>query len=210
VDNHYDDDEDDELLAAWEAAEADAAQELREALDEHRNVPPPQPALTAAADAIREGLVTGRWPFSVIVELADLPADSKRLADLEDAELVIEVAGAWALGVGDPSEGLIEEHATVAALDIADWFGMVTGLVRAGPRTVVDGDALVEFIRACPEIDLGPDDDDEDDLVAAAFDVQVPVWAAAGVIDQDERLTALGAWVLPRMVCLMWGSSFDD
>jgi hypothetical protein len=32
---------------------------------------------------------------------------------------------------------------------------------------------------------------------------------ALGVLDEDERLTRLGAWVLPRALARAWGSRFD-
>jgi hypothetical protein len=37
----------------------------------------------------------------------------------------------------------------------------------------------------------------------------VPTWEAVGAVDADRRLTALGAWGLPRALARAWGSDFD-
>jgi len=89
------------------------------------------------------------------------------------------------------------------------------GILNSGGRLVDSGGdaspaALVEGIRACPEVELEADLDldDEADL-ETAFSILALPWHVLGVTDRDERLTALGAWILPRALARAWGSDFD-
>jgi hypothetical protein len=56
------------------------------------------------------------------------------------------------------------------------------------------------------EADLDPDDEAH---VQTAFWILALPWHVLGVTDQDQRLTALGAWILPRALARAWGSDFD-
>ena len=47
----------------------------------------------------------------------------------------------------------------------------------------------------------GPDDD----AVELAFELVSLPWSCLGLIEEDERLTALGAWALPRAFTRAWG-----
>jgi hypothetical protein len=37
----------------------------------------------------------------------------------------------------------------------------------------------------------------------------LPTWEAVGAVDGDRRLTALGAWGLPRALVRAWDSDLD-
>ena len=58
------------------------------------------------------------------------------------------------------------------------------------------------------EVD-GTVDPDDADLVELAFEVVVPTWEAVGAVDADRRLTALGAWGLPRALARAWGGDLN-
>ena len=156
--------EDEEFLAQWEQAEAEAVEVLRQAL-------PPQ----------------ARPP---------LPAD--------DAALWLAAAGAL-IAMREPSGLDPELEAAVMALELADWLGAMIGLVRGGVGANAEPTALVAAINDCPEVD-GTVDPDDADLVELAFEVVLPTWEAVGAVDADRRLTALGAWGLPRALARVWGS----
>jgi hypothetical protein len=102
-----------------------------------------------------------------------------------------------------------ELEASVMALELADWVGAVVGLVRGGVGASADPATLVAAINDCPEVE-GMVDPDDADLVELAFEVVLPTWAAVGAVDADRRLTALGAWGLPRALARAWGSDLHD
>jgi hypothetical protein len=46
-------------------------------------------------------------------------------------------------------------------------------------------------------------------LEAAFWIVSLP-WHVLGLTDPDQRLTPLGAWLLPRALARAWGADFDQ
>jgi hypothetical protein len=128
-----------------------------------------------------------------------LPAD--------DAELWLAAAGAL-IAMRNPSGLDPELEAAVMALELADWVGAVVGLVRGGAGANAEPAALVAAINECPEVD-GTVDPDDADLVELAFEAVLPTWEAVGAVDGDRRLTALGAWGLPRALVRAWDSDLD-
>jgi hypothetical protein len=195
--------DDEEFLAQWEQAEAQAVEVLRRALPAPTLARLPAGALEAACQRLRAGL--GRHdPAAETIRRAagldpPLPAD--------DTELWLTAAGA--LIAMRESSGLDAElEASVMALELADWIGAVVGLVRGGVGANAEPAALVAAINHCPEVD-GTVDPDDVDLVELAFEVVLPTWEAVGAVDADRRLTELGAWGLPRALARAWGSNLD-
>ncbi len=88
LDLGLDDEELDQILKEFEAADRHAADVLIEALGERRGAPVPETELSAAGERLREGLRSGQHPFDWIRRGADLgeelPAD--------DAELLLACA----------------------------------------------------------------------------------------------------------------------
>lgn len=201
----WDLDDEEEFLAAWDAAEAAAVDVLRRALPELIDTDPPAGALQAASDRLRSGMRARSWPYEHMWHAAGwkptkLPKD--------DLELWLGAAG----GLISPREetGLgSEEEASIMALEHADWLGAVVGLVRAGTGASADPQALVGYINECPDVD-GAVDPDEESLVETAFELVLPAWEAAGAVDARRRLTALGRWGLPRALAWAWNGNFDD
>ena len=80
-------------------------------------------------------------------------------------------------------------------------------------KSVTDARRGKIFTRLAREITIaaheGGGDPDEDAVVKLAFiSVSLP-WICLGFLDEDERLTALGAWALPRGLARAWGAEFD-
>jgi Plasmid pRiA4b ORF-3-like protein len=195
--------DDEEFLAQWEQAEAEAVEVLRQALPAPTLAPLPAGELTAACQHLRAGLGRHDPAINTIRRAAGL--DPPLPAD--DVELWLAAAGAL-IAMREPSGLEPELEASVMALELADWLGAVIGLVRGGVGASADPEALVAAINDCPEVD-GTVDPDDADLVELAFEVVVPTWEAVGAVDADRRLTALGAWGLPRALARAWGSDFD-
>jgi Plasmid pRiA4b ORF-3-like protein len=186
-----------------EQAEVEAVGILRQALPPQARSPLPTGDLAAACRRLRTGL--GRHdPAVETIRRATgleppLPAD--------DAELWLVAAGAL-IAMREPSGLDPELEAAVMALELADWVGAVVGLVRGGVGANAEPAALVAAINDCQEVD-GKVDPDDADLVELAFEVVLPTWEAVGAVDADRRLTALGAWGLPRALARAWGGDLN-
>ncbi len=196
-------DGDEELLAQWEQAEAEAVEVLGQALPAHTRAPLPARDLAAACQRLRAGLGEQDPQFTTIRRAAGL--DPPLPAD--DAELWLAAAGAL-IAMREPSGLDSELEAAVMALELADWVGAVVGLVRGGVGASAEPAALVAAIDDCPEVD-GTADPDDAGLIELAFEVVLPTWEAVGAVDGDRRLTALGAWGLPRALARAWGRDLD-
>jgi hypothetical protein len=200
------DDDLEAFLEAWDDADREAAAVLCGALDHLRGQPAPGETLAVAAGRLRAGLREREHPFAWIRSAAGLEAEP---FPASDAELVLRCAAATI----SPREetGLDpEEEATLLTLEHADWLGTIVSIVRRGPGADASPEALVDGIRACPEVELesGLDPDEEAHLQTAFWILALP-WHVLGVTDRAQRLTALGAWILPRALARAWGSDFD-
>jgi hypothetical protein len=202
-----DDHELDQFIADWEAVDRQAVRVLRDALGEHRGALIPVGEPDAISTHIRDGLAAGVYPFDWIGRAAGL--DREAHPD-DGTELLLRCVAATI----SPREetGLdIEEEAMLGSIEHADWIGAIVSAVRAGPGADASPRSLVAGIAACPEVAPGPggDPDDDVDFLEAAFWILAVPWRVLGMVDRDERLTALGAWTLPRSLARAWGSDFD-
>lgn len=201
----FDDELEEEWLAEWDQVDRDAVDLLRGALSDHRGAPPPA-ELAAVAAAVRAGLADDRHSLIWVGNAAGF--EHEQPPD-DDAELLISCTAATI----SPREetGLdVEEEALLLSLEHADWLGAIVSLVRAGPGANASPDSLVDGIRTCPEVELESEIDiDEESALDAAFWMIVVPWHLLGLTDHDERLTALGAWVLPRALARAWQGDFD-
>lgn len=196
----FDDEDLEEFLDAWDAADTEARDLLRETCTEVLAASPPQPELTDSVERLRAGAEVGHWPFDYFVAACGWPDTMPA----DDTEMWEQAAAATISPPDDPGTPA-EEQSAVAALLHADWFGMVVGLVRRGVGARVTGGLAARDIAECPEIDDESEDPDEDAaLVASAVAVLTPLWRAVGIIDEDDRLTALGSWGLPRALDSVW------
>lgn len=198
------DEELDEWLAEFEAADRHAAGVLREALADQRGVGAPQPDLGIACERLREGLRSGDYPFDWVRRAAGLGQE----VPAEDAELLLRCAA----GTITPQEdtGLdAGEEASIMAVEHADWLGAIVSAVRAGPGVDASPSALVAGIYSCAEVNVESSDPDDDQVVEAAFHLLSLPWTCLGLVDEDELLTPLGVWALPRALARAWDVDFD-
>jgi hypothetical protein len=231
------DEKDEEFLAEWDAADAEALAAIGELLDQVGDRPLPAADLQAAAARLRECIARPGWPGELLIECggmrtADLPAD--------DTELWLRLAAGVASPVGtdewlaEPRPGpdggedeLNETDSTVAAIcaiDHFDWLAVITALAVGGPGTSASAADLAGYVR-----DYDPDDDersgddeyeddyDTDDLdddgefdeltMEGLFLPVTSLWQILGAIDDDDRLTPLGWWGLPEAMRRVWAPS---
>jgi hypothetical protein len=196
--------DEDEFLAAWDAAEAHAVEVVRTALEHMIGMAPPGSALAAAVDQLRAGMRAGTWPYRHMRRAAGWKLN--QLPD-NDIELWLGAAG----GLISPREetGLDpDEESTIMSLEFADWLGAIVGLVRGGLGGSARPEELVRYIDDCPEVE-GSVDPDDADLIQSAFESIIPAWQAAGALDGDRRLTAVGRWGLPRALAWAWNGDLD-
>lgn len=202
---------DEDFLAEWAEAEADALAELRENLSGLPVRPVPEAELHTASAHVRRVLQRSTWPRDLLaacggVRPRDLPADDAELwlrlaagiVSPED-ELPRSQAGLNASGDYDLSE---DEEAMVAlcALDHYDWLAVATALASGGPGTSASADDLAGFVS-----EYDPDDiDDQADAAAGMFLHVVALWRVLGAVDDDEMLTELGWWGIPEAVQRAW------
>lgn len=176
-----------------EHLDAEAAEVLHDLLADELDAPPPQPDLDRATRDLLTGLHSAAY--------ADVSAacgwDTDPPDDDED-DLWLQALCSTIDPLEDPG-GDSQLEAATAALSHADWLTVVTVLARRGPGTDAAPDALVEQLRR--EGDLQPADEP---VVRLAFEVLVPRWQELGVVDDDRRLTPLGAWGLPQALHELW------
>lgn len=181
-----------------------AAGRLREALASRRDAAPPESDLQAAAshfqDAHRDEDPTARW----VRRAAGLDADLRTGAGerLVGGDLVL-VLVAGTIGVLEDPGFAPEDVDALLAVRPDDWAAVVGGVVESGPGAPADPDTLARHARgeAAEPGHLS--------VVAHALELVVPAWRLLGIVDGEHRLTRLGAWLLPRAACLVWGQDFD-
>jgi len=228
------DEKDEEFLAEWDAADAEALAAIGELLDEVGDRPVPAEELRAASARLREHIARSGWPGQLLIECggmraADLPAD--------DAELWLRLAAGVASPEGldesatgaDEGDGELSETdsavAAICAIDHFDWLAVITALAVGGPGTSASAADLAGYVR-----DYDPDGgeaaaDDEDDFDLDALDdlddgdefdelgmegLFLPVtslWQVLGAIDDEDCLTPLGWWGLPEAMRRVWAPS---
>jgi hypothetical protein len=233
------DEKDEEFLAEWDAADADALAAIRALLDRVGDRPLPSADLSRAAARLRQDLAAPGWPGRLLTECSglrpkDLPAD--------DAELWIRLAagaaspegpGDWGPPGQDDSETdeMESELAAICAIDHFDWLAVITALAEGGPGTPASAADLAAYVRDYdpedpddPDSDLlgdleddGEDepgeefpggDDEFDDLTMESLFLPVSsLWQVLGAIDDDEQLTPLGWWGLPKAMLRVWAPS---
>ncbi|MBW3604297.1 MAG: hypothetical protein KY460_05155 [Actinobacteria bacterium] len=226
-----DDEDTDAFLAAWDEAEADAANVLRKELSSLPNRPRPARDLRDECARLRTILPDAPWPYDLLRAAGGVDADA--LPD-DDEALWLDLASG-VVSCRDEPPGDDDESATLYsawfALDHAAWIGAIATLARMGHGTHADADSLAHYAvtynfaheddDAADEVwdDWDAADDDawftglEDDDVEP-YDDELPLqvgfhtvtllWRALGAIDADERLTPLGWWGLPAATLRAW------
>jgi len=224
---------DEEFLAEWDAADAEALAVLRTLLDQVGDRPIPPESLHAASTRLRAVIAEPGWPGELLIECggmraADLPAD--------DVELWLRLAAGvaspegpddWTERPAPADDDLSETDSAVAAIcaiDHFDWLAVITALAEGGPGTSASAADLAGYVRDYDPDDgePGQDDEDEDDYDLADLDddaefdelgmegLFLPVtalWQVLGAIDDEDCLTPLGWWGLPEAMRRVWAPS---
>ncbi len=206
------DEMDDEFLAEWDAAEAEALAELRAVLGELPDRPIPEIDLRAACERIRAAMKRPGWPRELLaacggVDAPSLPRDDAELwltlaAGLVSPQNDLQHPSDGRSGPGGPGELSGDEAAMVAlcALDHDDWLAAVSALARGGPGIPAADDDLARYVS-----EDDPDDiDDQADPAAGMFLHAVGLWRFLGAVDDRDRLTPLGWWGLPEAAQRAW------
>jgi len=230
------DEKDEEFLAEWDAADADALAATRALLGRVGDRPLPQEELRQASARLRQDIARPGWPGDLLIECSglrpdDLPADDTELW-LRLAAGVASPQGSGEWGGPDTDDGespeTESELTAICAIDHFDWLAAITALAEGGPGTAASAADLAGYVRDYdpedPEDADGggpgeePDDEDEpfylsddeefDDLTMEGLFLPVAsLWQVLGAIDDDARLTALGWWGLPEAMLRVWTPS---
>jgi hypothetical protein len=231
------DEKDEEFLAEWDAADAEALAAVGELLDQVGDRPVPAEDLRVAAGRLREYVARPGWPGELLIECggmraAELPADDTELwLRLAAGVASPEMSDDWPDGArsGKPeADGELNETdsaiAAICAIDHFDWLAVITALAVGGPGTSASAADLAGYVRDYDPDggEPGEDDEDEDDYDLgdldddAEFDeltmegLFLPVtslWQVLGAIDDDDCLTPLGWWGLPEAMRRVWAPS---
>jgi hypothetical protein len=176
------DEKDEEFLAEWDAADAEALAAIQALLDRVSDRPLPQEDLRRTSARLRAEIARSGWPGQLLIECSgmrakDLPAD--------DTELWLRLAAGVASPQGpddwgrpgqddgEPDE-TESELAAICAIDHFDWLAAITALAEGGPGTSASAADLASYVRdydpedaedGPPGEDDGPpgEDDDEDE-----------------------------------------------
>ena len=230
------DEKDEEFLAAWDAADAEALAAIQALIDRVGDRPLPHEDLRQVTARLRAEIARTGWPGQLLIECSgmhakDLPAD--------DAEMWLRLAAGVASPEGpddwdrpgqddtEPDEAE-SELAAISAIDHFDWLAAITALVEGGPGTSASAADLATYVRdydpedpddGAPGGEDDADEDEDEDLFLSEDDefddltmegLFLPVtslWQVLGAIDEDERLTPLGWWGLPEAMLRVWAPS---
>jgi hypothetical protein len=190
------DEQDEEFLAEWDAADAEALSVLDALLAKVGDRPVPAQELAQACTKLREIIATPGWPAELLIECGgldpeDLPAD--------DTELWLTLAAGVASPMGndeewDPDqeddeddedsddEELSETESAIAAIcaiDHFDWLAVTSALATGGTGTSASASDLAAYVR-----DFDPDDEGDEDEPAEIIEVEAE-------LDEDGDITEI-------------------
>lgn len=137
------------------------------------------------------------------IEDSDRAVDTQERA--ESNRWALSVLDGAGVGVGSPGPPVLldplvperiigypaAEREAFEALEWADWLGAVLGLVRAPSGTGVDPSVLVDLVNRCPEVTSSIPKRDRP-YYEWAFSMVLPIWRAAGVVDESGQLSDSG------------------
>jgi hypothetical protein len=168
------DEKDEEFLAEWDAADAEALAAIQALLDRVDDRPLPHEDLRQISARLRAEIAGSGWPGKLLIECSgmrkkDLPAD--------DAEMWLRLAAGVACPQGPDDWGRPGQHdgepdgteselAAICAIDHFDWLAAITALVEGGPGTPASATDLAGYVRDYDPEDAeddGPPDEDADE-----------------------------------------------
>jgi hypothetical protein len=160
------DEKDEEFLAEWDAADADALAATRALLDRVGDRPLPMEDLRRASDRLRQDIARPGWPGGLLIECSGLRPDE---LPADDTELWLRLAAGVASPQGtdnwgapdagdDESDEAESELAAICAIDHFDWLAAITALAEGGPGTGASAANLAGYVR-----DYDPEDPEDPD-----------------------------------------------
>ncbi|MFI7618091.1 hypothetical protein ACIBP6_43410 [Nonomuraea terrae] len=212
------DEQDEELFNAWDEEEAFALSELQRIMAELPKQPEtPAEELEVAAARLRVLLTLPGYPSNVLRACAGF--EDRPLPD-DDTELWLSVAAGIAGPISDLSEGgdVLEEFvdlegelsqedtvlANLCAIQHADWLAGVAALARMGPGVLASPERMARLIAESEDIDVDEHAGDDLDTTESLFASVVTLWGYLGIVDEDDVLTPLGWWGLPKALERAW------
>ena len=204
------DEEDEEFLAEWDAADAEALAAIQALIDRVSDRPLPHQDLSRASARLRAEIARPGWPGQLLIECSgmrakDLPAD--------DAELWLRLAAGvaspqgpedWGMPGQDDGEGSEAESelAAICAIDHFDWLAAITALVEGGPGTSA---SAVRSGRVRARLRPEDEDEDEDDGAGEAeADDEAEAEADDFFLSDDEEFDDLTMEGLFLPVTSLW------
>jgi len=183
------DEQDEQLIADWAAADAEALETLGELLDTADARPVPVLELGATCARLRADIARPGWPGQMLVAFSGLSA---RQLPADDKEMWLTLASSVASPQGDPlsaedqqfaramewasgddseddfgpdeqPDELSAAMAAVCALDHFDWLAVMSALVEGGPGTPASAADLARYVREYDPASAGADSDLADD-----------------------------------------------
>jgi hypothetical protein len=193
------DEQDEQLIADWAAADAEALEALSELLTAAGDRPVPAAELGSACARLRADVARPGWPGQMLVAFSGLSAPG---LPPDDEEMWIALAASVASPQGDPLSAEDKEFAramewagddeedlgpdeqpdelsaamaAVCALDHFDWLAVMSALVSGGPGTPASAADLARYVREYDPGDADADadadlDDYDDDLYGDDYD----------------------------------------
>lgn len=177
---------------------AGSAHRVRTLLADRRGrpAPPLDEAVAALAAAREQAAPQVAWVAAAAV------VDAEELDDPDADTLVALVAATIA-----PLATRTAVPEGVGEVGHVAWLSLIGRLALRGVGAGADPDSLLDGVE---EVAPAPLSADERTTLRRALDAIVPAWQAVGVLDEELRLTDVGAWLLPRAACYAWDSDFDD
>ena len=167
------DEKDEEFLAEWDAADADALAATRALLGRVGDRPLPREELRQASARLREDIARPGWPGALLIECSGLSPDDLPAGDTELwlrlAAGVASPQGSGDWGGPDTDDGESDaddgespetesELTAICAIDHFDWLAAITALAEGGPGTAASAADLAGYVR-----DYDPEDPEDAD-----------------------------------------------
>jgi hypothetical protein len=212
------DEKDEEFLAEWDAADAEALTALEALLAEVGERGLPAGELREASTRLRELISRPGWPAELLIECGGL--DPKNLPD-DDTELWLALAASVASPVGTDDEWNTDELdddgelsetgsaiASICAIDHFDWLAAISVLAAGGPGTSASAADLATYVRDFDpdelagtedgeEAEAEPGEDEDEDLEFEEFEADAD-------FDPDDEFDELGMESLFLPVTTLW------
>jgi hypothetical protein len=216
------DEKDEEFLAEWDAADAEALAATQALLDRVGDRPLPREELRRASARLRQDIARPGWPGRLLTECSglrpkDLPADDTELW-LTLAAGVASPQGPDDWGRPDSDDGEPDEAESeltaICAIDHFDWLAAITALTEGGPGTAASATDLAAYVRDYdpedPEDPEDPDDGAPDEEPGGENDEGEPDGFFLSEDDEFDDLTMEGLFLPVTSLWQVLGAIDDD